>query len=133
MLLHGGTRAIELLAGCIFFLTDQTLRQHRDKRVRQQEHDHRGCHEDHADDPCLQRCAPLIYNAILQTLKPIKNSCGSSLFAGASLAGLIANATDGQDDLRVFRIVLDLGAQTLHVHIDETGIRSVAVAPDGFQ
>src|SRR5690606_11495078 len=48
----------------------------------------------------------------------------------SALARLVADAADGQDDLRLLRVLLDLGAQPLHVHVDEAGVRLVPVAPD---
>ena len=51
-----------------------------------------------------------------------------SLLPGA--AGLVADAADGQHDLGVLRVGLDLGAQPLHVDVDQPGVGGVAVAPD---
>src|SRR3954471_20702186 len=43
--------------------------------------------------------------------------------------GLVADAPGGHDDLRAFGVVLDLGAQPLHVDVDQPGVARVAVAP----
>ena len=37
-------------------------------------------------------------------------------------AGLVADAAHGHDDLGVLRVVLDLGAQALDVHVDQPGV-----------
>ena len=47
--------------------------------------------------------------------------------------GFIADAAHGQHDFRSLRILLDLGAQPLDVHVDEAGVRRVSVAPDLFE
>src|SRR5215468_3705295 len=43
---------------------------------------------------------------------------------------LITNAPDGHHDFRPLRILLDLGAQSLDVHVDQPGVGRVPVAPD---
>ena len=45
-------------------------------------------------------------------------------------ACLVADAADRHDDLGVLGVVLDLGAQPLHVDVDQAGVAGVAVAPD---
>ncbi len=45
------------------------------------------------------------------------------------LAGFVTDTTHRHHDLRVLGIVLDLGALALHVHIDQSGIGRVAIAP----
>ena len=45
-------------------------------------------------------------------------------------ARLVADAAHGHDDLGVLRVVLDLGAQPLHVDVDQPGVAGVPVAPD---
>jgi len=47
--------------------------------------------------------------------------------------GLVADAPHGQYDLGVLRVVLDLRAQPLDVHVDQPCVRSVPVAPDLLQ
>ena len=48
-------------------------------------------------------------------------------------ARLVADAADGHDDLGSLRVLLDLGAQPLHVHVDQPGVGGVPVAPDLLQ
>ena len=45
----------------------------------------------------------------------------------------VAHAPHRDHDLRVLRVVLDLGAQALDVHVDEARVGGVAVTPDLFQ
>src|SRR5699024_8043460 len=45
-------------------------------------------------------------------------------------ARLVADPTNGEYDLRVLRVLLDLGAETLDVDVDQPGVRGVPVAPD---
>src|SRR3954470_5122789 len=47
--------------------------------------------------------------------------------------GLVADAANSHDDLRTLGVALDLGPQTLHMDIDEPGVRRVPVTPDLFQ
>src|SRR3954453_7184781 len=42
---------------------------------------------------------------------------------------LVTHTTDGHHDLGPLRVLLDLGAQPLHMHIDEPGVGGVPVAP----
>src|SRR5699024_11371885 len=44
-------------------------------------------------------------------------------------SGAVPDAADGHDDAGVLRIVLDLRAQALDVHVDQAGVRAVAVSP----
>src|SRR4051812_28094473 len=44
-------------------------------------------------------------------------------------AGLVAHPADRQHDLGLLRIALDLGAQPLHVDVDQPGVGRVPVAP----
>src|SRR5690625_5320465 len=44
--------------------------------------------------------------------------------------GAVADPADGHHDARVLRVVLDLRAQPLDVHVDQTGVGAVAVPPD---
>ena len=48
-------------------------------------------------------------------------------------AGLVADASDGQHDLGLIRVILDLGAQALHVNVDQTSVSGMTVAPDLLQ
>src|SRR3954454_13371215 len=48
-------------------------------------------------------------------------------------SGLVADTANGHDDLRTLGVALDLGPQTLHMDIDEPGVRRVPVSPDLFQ
>src|SRR5690606_11425892 len=43
---------------------------------------------------------------------------------------LVPDATDGHHDLRLLRVLLDLGAQPLDMHVHQPGVGRVAVAPD---
>src|SRR4051812_16505139 len=47
--------------------------------------------------------------------------------------GLVPDAADGQHDLRVLGIALDLGPQPLDVHVHQPGVGGVPVAPDLLQ
>src|SRR3954463_4143431 len=47
-------------------------------------------------------------------------------------SGLVADTANGHDDLRTLGVALDLGPQTLHMDIDEPGVRRVPVSPDLF-
>src|SRR4051812_118098 len=47
--------------------------------------------------------------------------------------GLVADAADGQHDLRLLGVALDLGPQALDVHVDQPGVRGVPIAPDLLQ
>lgn len=51
----------------------------------------------------------------------------------ARVPGTVAHATNGEDHLRVFRILLHFGAQALDVDVDEAGVRGMAVAPHLFE
>src|SRR6478609_2535922 len=44
-------------------------------------------------------------------------------------SGLVTDTADGHDDLRPLRVLLDLRAKTLHVHVNQTGVGGVAIAP----
>ena len=46
---------------------------------------------------------------------------------------LVAEAPHGDDVARVRRVVLDLGAQPTDVHVDETAVAEVVVAPDPLE
>lgn len=48
-------------------------------------------------------------------------------------ARLVAHALHGEDDFRPLRIWFDLGAQPLHVHVDQSGVGRVPIAPDLLQ
>src|SRR5699024_235092 len=63
--------------------------------------------------------------AVLTGAPSLAGAAGSS----GSATGAIADAADGHDDLGVLRVVLDLGAQPLDVHVDQAGVGAVAVAP----
>ena len=58
LLFHGRAGALQLLLGHVFFLADQALGKHGHQRVGQDDHDHRGGDQDHANDARLQRGAP---------------------------------------------------------------------------
>ena len=45
------------------------------------------------------------------------------------VASFVANTADGEDDLRIFWIFFNLGAQTLNVNVDQSSVGCVAVAP----
>src|SRR4051794_1753599 len=48
-------------------------------------------------------------------------------------AGLVADTAHGHDDLRVLGVDLDLRPETLHMHVNEPGVRCVPVAPDRLE
>src|SRR5699024_8986154 len=45
------------------------------------------------------------------------------------MTSLVSDTTNRENDLRVLRVLLNLGAQTLHVDIDQTGVGGMSVAP----
>ena len=49
------------------------------------------------------------------------------------VAELVANSPNGQDHLRVFRVLFDLGSQTIDVGIDSAVITFIGVVPDFFE
>src|SRR5215469_6929154 len=49
---------------------------------------------------------------------------------GSARSRLVAHAADRDDDLRVLRVLLDLGPEPLHVHVHQPRVRGVPVAPD---
>src|SRR3954451_11590609 len=46
---------------------------------------------------------------------------------------LVAHPAHGEHHLGLLRVALDLGAQSLHVHVDQPGVRRVPIAPDLLQ
>ena len=58
LLFHGRAGTLQLLLGYVFLLADQALGKHGHQRVGQDDHDHRGGDQNHANDARLQRGAP---------------------------------------------------------------------------
>src|SRR4029078_955340 len=58
--------------------------------------------------------------------RPWSRSC---VVGGTGPTGPLGGPTHGEDDLGVLRVVLDLGAQPLDVHVDQPRVGVVAVAP----
>src|SRR6185312_2270527 len=48
-------------------------------------------------------------------------------------SGLVSHSSNGQHHLRVLRVFLDLGPQTLDMHVHQTGVRGVPVSPHLFK
>src|SRR5699024_5879964 len=64
------------------------------------------------------------------------SSCDAAVMgtpAGSGGPGLVTDTANGHDDLGVLRVLLDLGAQALHVDVDQAGVRGVAVPPELLQ
>src|ERR671914_924400 len=62
---------------------------------------------------------------------PAVNPCVETRAIPASrVARLVAHATHGHHDLGVLGVVLHLRAEPLHMHVDQSGVGGVPVAPD---
>src|SRR5246127_1473235 len=53
--------------------------------------------------------------------------------AGSRGSGLVTHSSNGQHHSRVLRVLLDLGPQTLDVHVHQTGVRRVTISPHLFE
>ena len=67
LLFHGRAGTLQLLLRHVFLLANQALSQHRNQRVGQDDHDHRGGDQNHANDARLQRGTPRCNEGVSNT------------------------------------------------------------------